>query len=307
VVRRVLVIGLLAACGRVAFDARVGDGGGDVGGGDAGPRVCGPFGAPVELPGPVNVTNDDEWSPEISKDGLTLYWYCFRAGGPGAPDIWRATRSSTDQSFSAPAAMLDLSSPAIDHAPSLSDDELVIAFESERDGVPELYVATRANKTDSFTTFVRQVDIGSPSIEDSPEISGDGLRLVFHSNRGASNDLYAASRIDRSSQFGNLAPITELNTSDLEYSPTLSSDELEMFFSSDRPGGLGQLDIWRATRSARDAPFTVIENVPVLSSAGDDFGPALSGDDTQIYYSYDSPISGGGATTQIWVATRTCQ
>jgi Tol biopolymer transport system component len=223
------------------------------------------------------------------------------------PDIWRATRTSTAADFGTPAVMTDVSSPSIEHAPSVTDDELVMAFASTRDGDYDIYLATRAAKAADFSTPFDATELNSPSIEDSPELSGDGLRIVFHSNLGPNGDLYAASRADRTSAFGNLAPITELNTGDIEDAPALSSDELELFFVSDRPGGRGLLDIWRATRPSRGEPFSVIENVTELNSAGDEHAPSLSGDGTQLYYSYNAMTDGSGEPSQVWVATRTCQ
>ncbi len=303
-------MGLVAGCGRIAFDEDSDAGApaqSDVAGDTQASHTCGPFGAPVLLPGPLNVALDSEWSPEISDDGLTIYYYCFRPGGPGPPDIWRASRASPAADFDTPVPMNEVSSSSVDNSPSVTDDELVMAFASTRQGGYDLYLATRTNKTDPFSMPIRSTGLSSPSVDDAPDLSGDGLRIVFNSNRGPNGDLYMANRTDRTSDFDNVTPIDELNTGDVEDSPALSKDELELFFVSDRPGGLGLMDIWRATRSTRNDPFSVIENVTAVNSAGDDFGPSLSSDGTQLYFSYNAMTDGAGAPSQVWVATRTCQ
>jgi Tol biopolymer transport system component len=305
VVRAVFLVALLASCGRVGFDA------GDAAALDVSvdaPGTCGPFGPPVQLPGPVNQTFDDEWAPAVSADELTLYYYCFRSGGPGAPDLWRATRTSRTDVFSSPTPMADISSTARESSPSVTSDELLIAFASDQGGgMEDIYLASRASKADSFGTPVKNDELSSALDDGSPELSADGLRVMFQSNRGASTDIYMASRADRSSPFSSGVVIPGVNTLDHDVTPTMSIDELELFFVSDRPGGVGQLDIWHATRGARSEPFGVVENMAILNSTGDEYAPSLSADGARLYYSYNAPYGGGGATAQIWVATRTCQ
>jgi Tol biopolymer transport system component len=306
-VRAVLLIAL-SACGRVGFDA-----------GDAGdatlldvsadaPRTCGPFAAPVQLPGPVNQLSDDEWAPAVSADELSLYFYCFRSGGPGAPDLWHATRASRTDLFSPPTPLSEVSSTARESSPSVTGDDLLIAFASDvGGGMEDLYLASRASRADSFGAPVKNDELSSALDDGSPELSADGLEVMFQSNRGSSTDLYLASRPDRSSPFSNVILLPGINTLGAERTPTWSTDELELFFVSDRPGGVGQLDLWHATRATREEPFGGVENLAILNSTGDEYAPTLSVDGTHLYYSYNAPYSGGGSTAQIWVATRTCQ
>ncbi|HEV7555312.1 MAG TPA: hypothetical protein VGO00_07665 [Kofleriaceae bacterium] len=66
------------------------------------------------------------------------------------------------------------------------------------------------------------------------QISPDGLTYYFDSFRGTSDDLYVAHRTNRSDSFDSPQPITELDTADAESDPTVTGDELEMVFSSNR-------------------------------------------------------------------------
>lgn len=67
---------------------------------------------------------------------------------------------------------------------------------------------------------------------------------------------------------------SELNTTSLDGCPIQSPDGLRLYMASNRPGGLGGLDIWVARRPSTDAPWGAPENLgePVNSPA-DDFCP----------------------------------
>jgi len=45
-----------------------------------------------------------------------------------------------------------------------------------------------------------------------------------------------------------------LNTAQNDFRPNLRRDGLEIFFDSDRPGGIGGLDLWTSTRASTSAP-----------------------------------------------------
>jgi len=63
-------------------------------------------------------------------------------------------------------------------------------------------------------------------------------------------------------------PIAELTTSFHEDDPALPGDELEIYFDSDRPGGLGGDDIWRATRPTQTSPWDPPQPVAELNTTG---------------------------------------
>lgn len=74
---------------------------------------------------------------------------------------------------------------------------------------------------------------------------------------------------------------SELNTPFLDGCPIQSPDGLSLYMASNRPGGLGLLDIWVARRERTNAPWGAPQNLgePVNSTA-DDFCP--------------TPVRGGG-------------
>ena len=74
---------------------------------------------------------------------------------------------------------------------------------------------------------------------------------------------------------------SELNTPSMDGCPIQSPDGLSLYMASNRPGGVGLLDIWVARRPTTDAPWGAPENLgEPVNSASDDFCP--------------TPIRGGG-------------
>ena len=66
----------------------------------------------------------------------------------------------------------------------------------------------------------------------------------------------------------------DLNTAFLDGCPIQSPDGLSLYMASNRPGGLGGLDIWVARRDRKDGPFGAPENLGApVNSAADDFCP----------------------------------
>lgn len=67
---------------------------------------------------------------------------------------------------------------------------------------------------------------------------------------------------------------SEVNTSSLDGCPIQSPDGRSLYMASNRPGGLGGLDIWVASRESRHDPWGAPENLgEPVNSAADDFCP----------------------------------
>ena len=68
---------------------------------------------------------------------------------------------------------------------------------------------------------------------------------------------------------------SELNTASQDGCPILSPDGLSLYMASNRPDGLGGLDIWVARRASKNAPFGAPTNVGApINSPQDDFCPS---------------------------------
>jgi hypothetical protein len=109
--------------------------------------------------------------------------------------------------------------------------------------------------------------------------------------------------------FGNAewsAPVNvgaPVNSAASESNAAMSPDELSLYFTSDRPGGHGALDIWVSRRACIDCPWgtPLPLKVPVNSPSGE-AGPRLSIDGHLLFFQSDRP--GGQGAFDIYVSRR---
>jgi len=90
-----------------------------------------------------------------------------------------------------------------------------------------------------------------------------------------------------------------------EYNDTyaiLSRDELTMYFTSDRPGGLGGDDLWFTTRASLDDPWADPQNMSALNTSAADSLAVLSSDEHVMFFHSTRP--GGCGAGDIWMTRR---
>lgn len=223
-----------------------------------------PWSSAVNL-GPTLNTAFDEGNPAFSRDGHFLFFQSRRPGGLGLIDLWVAYREHTHDDFGwqTPVNLgAGVNSIADDNAPSyLENDELGIAqlyFASSRAGGLgglDIYLSNQM-PDGSFGPASLVSDLSTPSADSRPSIRHDGLEIIFQSNRpgtlSAAFDLWVASRTSTLERWSIPVTLgTTINTTSIENNANLSSDGRTLFFSSDRPGGLGELDLYVSTRSKR--------------------------------------------------------
>ena len=143
--------------------------------------------------------------------------------------------------------------------------------------------------------------------EVAPRMSADGLTLFFCSDRPDGSggwDLWMAKRGRANGHFEtveNLGP--KVNSPAWDDGPCISSDGLSLFFCSRRPGGSGDLDLWRATREAPDGEWSEPVNLgPKINTEYVDSIPMISSDGLSLYFHSNRP--GGSGGRDLWVARR---
>ncbi|MHC4298194.1 MAG: TolB-like translocation protein, partial [Planctomycetota bacterium] len=88
------------------------------------------FGNPVNL-GPAINTSARDLKPNISADGLSLFFRSNRPGGYGGHDIWVTTRTTTNDEWGIPVNLgPTINSSSKDSGPSISVDGLSLFFDS---------------------------------------------------------------------------------------------------------------------------------------------------------------------------------
>jgi hypothetical protein len=99
----------------------------------------------------------------------------------------------------------------------------------------------------------------------------------------------------------NLGPV--VNSPLTEQNPAVTADELTLYFQSDRPGGLGGVDVWVTRRTSRHSPWQPPVNLgPPVNTPFIDAAPSLSPDGHLLFIHSNRP--GGLGINDIWVARR---
>ena len=104
--------------------------------------------------------------------------------------------------------------------------------------------------------------------------------------------------------FGTPTEVPNVNSPSREFNQSISADGLSLFFNSNRPGGLGGIDMWVTTRETIDDSWGNPVNLgPTINTPDNDWGPSISADGLTLYFDTRQP-GVSGAIDDIWVATR---
>lgn len=290
---RQLGLVLLAACsgGSATPDAS----------GDASKR-CDPTAA-FQTPVPVDGLNTagDDISARFSPDELTVAFARRDTAGSGQYHLYEASRASRSAPFAAPTLLVTLNSVSSELWPTTSPDGLLVALESNRStGTYHIYTSTRAAKSDAFGAAKI-----APALmdNDSQPYLANGRALYFTSATRAGQGMHDLwrSEIDSTGATSTPTAIMGVNTTADELAPTLSPDELTIYFA--RTTGAEQ-DIFTATRGSPSEAFGVTSAVPGLSSPGIAEAPNwISPDGCTLYVQITNGIGGAGGD-DIFVARR---
>ena len=139
-------------------------------------------------------------------------------------------------------------------------------------------------------------------------ISNDGLELYLDKpiggNTMANWDIFVSTRATTNDPWP--APVklgSPINTSSDEGFACLSSNDLELYFASDRPGGSGHRDLWVSTRPTRFDPWGSPQNLgPTINTSVGDLSPWITPDGLELYFTSRRP--GGSGNYDIWVTKR---
>ncbi|MGE5212035.1 MAG: hypothetical protein ACM3MM_12280 [Acidobacteriota bacterium] len=219
-----------------------------------------PWGAPQNLPEPINTASDDFCPTPFEGDGLVFVSRRTIDGVTcGLGDIY-VTRYNPAQGWRAPehlaCAPAGPNSALDEQGPSYVQGQLY--FSRSSSVVPgELFVSTRSG--DGFRPAIPIVELNDPAANDiQPNVRKDGRELVFSSNRAGGaggQDIWSATRASVTDPWSapvNLGP--GVNTALGESRPFLSSDAAQLLFGRSGPtrtgeGGTGASDIYVTTRT----------------------------------------------------------
>lgn len=204
--------------------------------------------------------------------------------------------------FDDPEPLTGLGAGAL-FSPAIIDDHHVLIFASASPA--ELFSARRPSRGSPDFSDVQSLSVNTADDEVTPWMSGDGLALLFASDRpGAlsSRDLMHTTRPALDAAFATPVFLSEVNSTFTDILPSLHSDARVLLFASGRPGGAGRIDLWAASRDGATGPFQNFNPIVELNSGEDDSGAAVTGDALRIYFT--SERSGGAGGRDLWFADR---
>lgn len=251
-----------------------------------------PFGAPREVAGLA--TPAHESAASLSADELTAYFHADRDGGN--TDLYVATRSSTSAAFVGEARLDVVSSAYLDNHPTVSADGRLLVFGRRTNGTWSILYSQRSNTAAPFGAPVAApAEIDDPGSELQPYLTPGALYYTHYPPDAGDRPKIHRASLDVTS-FGARAAVTELDSSDNDCNPTVTPDELTIYFCSDRPaaGAKGQFDIYVARRTNKSDPFSGIKPVDELNTTADEYPTWVSPDGCRLYFSSDR-VRGDGS------------
>ncbi|PZF73241.1 OmpA family protein [Taibaiella soli] len=186
--------------------------------------------------------------------------------------------------------------------PNISADGLSLFYTRRTNGIDEDFYRSDVDSCGGwFSGKPLPYPINTLSQEASQCVSADRHYLFFMrcDNRSPNGwdkggcDLYMAYTADSiwstPESFG-----ATINTPGFEGMPCLSSDNRELYFVSDRPGGFGGKDIWmsRFEHGLWQEPRNL---GPEINTPGNEISPYLFADNQTLYFASDGHVGMGGS------------
>lgn len=224
-----------------------------------------PFGAPENLPAPVN-TESDDFCPTPLRGGRLLF-VSRRPGGCGLGDIY-ITRLNPTHGWRDPQHLA-----CAPEGPNTELDEQGPSYVEVGDGAAQLFYSSGT--------------VGAPSTTPpTPIVQGN----LFVSQK------------PEGGQFGPGAAIDELNSTGNDIQPNVRKDGREIVFASNRSGGQGGLDIYASTRDSVGDPWSAPWNLGTTVNTGAaESRPSLSWDARTLLF---GRAPGPEGSSDIYVSTR---
>lgn len=199
-------------------------------------------------------------TPALSSDDLTLYFQATRWNGMGDRDLWFTKRSSVGAAFVDPQAVTAANTPAVEHHPFLTQDQLALYYVSLQyaggyyptSTNSNIWRVTRTSTDEAFADPTEVEELNSPYRDQRVAITSNGRVIYFATDRDdyLQLDLWTATRTTQRGTFEPPEPVTDAGVNSLsdDRDVALSPRETELFFVSNRDG---RDWIYRSTRGCQ--------------------------------------------------------
>jgi hypothetical protein len=226
---------------------------------------------------------------------------CDESGGASGPDAGVQARCNPAAKFGRQVDLSSLNTESNEEQAALSPDELTIHFSrDDGGGAYDIYEATRASKTASFSGAAPVPGVNTSAEDREPRITADGLTMFATTRATPSGQfrIVSATRASTSIPFGPLQPVPVVNGTGNDSDPFISADGRVLYFTSDRGGNYA---LYRSAQSA--GVFSAPE--PVAGTNLDtpymELTPVVSDDELTMYFASSRPNLG---SVDIYQTTR---
>jgi hypothetical protein len=250
-------------------------------------------------------------SPTVSADESSLF---FTSGRDGQQDLFVSMRANKDGIWNEPVNLGNLVNDPVadDFSLRLSADGKALYFGSNRmegAGAADIYVTTREASSGEWRRASNLgPEINTAAFEAFPTPTADGNALYFNRSTtfdSPDSDIWVTTRSSAGAQWTPPQRLpAPVNGSRAEFSPSISTDGLSLYFASDREGNLGQIDLWVSTRERPTDSWREPTNLgPDINVPGAmTLAPFISADGRTLYFMSARP----DLSTQTTCTPTTC-
>lgn len=200
------------------------------------------------------------------------------AGGGDGPG-GSIDSAPVDAPFGPPQKIMELSTAQDEDDPSLTDDMLEMFFDDNTTSAGLVH-STRSAVDQPWSPPVQVTELNTARVNNA-KIAGDGLTIYFASTRAPAmgNDLWFATRPDRTSPFSAPQIIPGTQTAGSEIEPMALPGGKVLYFTS--------MGLWRAERPSATVAFGSPIPIPELDSGTYDGSMFVSSDERVVYFHSD--------------------
>lgn len=224
-----------------------------------------------------------EFGARLTADELTVFFTVTDSFGIR---IFSATRATSSATFGIATFASTLSATGSNSYPSLTGDGLAIFLESDRvaDAGFDLFEAVRVTSSGPFGALAQIPSLDTPTFDGQPYVAPDGKTLYFVHGATSAGPFNIYASAWTGAQFGGPVVMGVVEASTSQSAPVITADGMTLYYASDRAGGSGGIDVWKATRKVAGSPvFNAPVHVPELDTASTDQPTWISADECVIY------------------------
>lgn len=198
-----------------------------------------------------------------------------------------------------------------DHSPVYSSSDNILIFTSRRnnpnstqydDGQYDEDIYYSEIQNGKWTSPKLMTTFSGPDNEATSSIGESGKDLLIYKDE-EDGSIYQSEFSD-----GNWTTPAKLpkpiNSRHRETHASITADGTTIFFTSDRPGGYGGLDIWMSVKLGEDEWSKPVNLGSSVNSKGDEESPNISEDGQTLYFSSDGRPNGFGGF-DIYISEKT--